>query len=123
MDLNNAVQFLLETQIQFKICHWQTKSFARHNAFGGIYDALDDLIDRFVEVFMGKYGRFELSEEQKSIKIDNLSQLNLTEFIKTTKNTLTSFNGSLDEKDTDLINIRDEMLAEVNKLAYLLTLK
>jgi hypothetical protein len=27
------------------------------------------------------------------------------------------------ESDTDLLNIKDEMLAEVNKLAYLLTLE
>jgi hypothetical protein len=29
----------------------------------------------------------------------------------------------LDSSDTDLLNIRDEMLAEVNKLSYLLTLE
>jgi hypothetical protein len=29
----------------------------------------------------------------------------------------------LDEVDTDLLNIRDEMIAEVNKLSYLLTLE
>ena len=30
MELNETVQFLLETQIQFKICHWQTKGYGRH---------------------------------------------------------------------------------------------
>jgi hypothetical protein len=29
----------------------------------------------------------------------------------------------LDEVDTDLLNIRDEMIGEVNKLSYLLTLE
>jgi hypothetical protein len=29
----------------------------------------------------------------------------------------------LEESDTDLLNIRDEMLAELNKLKYLLTLE
>jgi len=29
---------------------------------------------------------------------------------------------SLEESDTDLFNIRDEMLAQLNKLKYLLTL-
>ena len=123
MDLNNIVQFLLEAQVQFKICHWQTKSFARHNAFGGIYDSLDDLIDKFVEVSMGKYGRFQLSGEQKSIEITNLSELDLNSFIKGIKVTLIGFTNELSEKDTDLLNIKDEMLAEINKLAYLLTLE
>jgi hypothetical protein len=29
----------------------------------------------------------------------------------------------LDSSDTDLLNIRDEMLGELNKLSYLLTLE
>ena len=32
-------------QEQFRVLHWQTKSYARHNAYGVIYDALKDLID------------------------------------------------------------------------------
>ena len=42
-----------------KINHWQTKGFARHQAFGGFYDDMDSLIDKFVECAMGKYGRSE----------------------------------------------------------------
>jgi hypothetical protein len=123
MELNATVQFLLETQVQFKICHWQTKAYARHMAFGSIYDALDGLIDKFVESFMGKYGRFEFSGEQKSIEIQNLDELDLNSFIKIVKDTLLDFDNALEEKDQDLINIRDEMLFEVNKLMYLLTLE
>jgi hypothetical protein len=123
MNLNKAVKFLLEAQVQFKICHWQTKSFAQHNAFGGIYDALDDLIDKFVEVAMGKYGRFELSDKEKSIKIENLGSLNINLFLKEVIRILSDFDKALTEKDKDLLNIRDEMLAEANKLAYLLTLE
>lgn len=122
MELNATVQFLLETQIQFKICHWQTKEYSRHMAFGGIYDALDDLIDKFVEVYMGKYGRFQLTDNEKTINIENLNELDLTKFVKIVKSTLLEFEGSLSEKDTDLLNIKDEMLAEINKLGYLLTL-
>ena len=31
-------------QEQFRILHWQTKSYARHNAFGGIYSDLDEIL-------------------------------------------------------------------------------
>ena len=51
---------LLQIQNQLKIFHWQTKSYARHNAFGSTYDEMSDLIDSFVETHMGKYGRFSL---------------------------------------------------------------
>jgi hypothetical protein len=37
---------------------------------------------------------------------------------------LISLSNELDPtKDTDLLNVRDEMLATINKLAYLLTLE
>jgi hypothetical protein len=41
--------------------------------------------------------------------------------IKTVRDSLVQM--ELDEVDTDLLNIRDEMLGEVNKLSYLLTLE
>ena len=121
MNIATKVKFLLEVQVQFKINHWQTKAFARHNAFGGIYDALGDLIDRFVEESMGKYGRFVLDEENKTIQLNNLSDIDMKGLIVTVRKALVQM--ELDSSDTDLLNIRDEMLGEVNKLSYLLTLE
>lgn len=123
MQLSTNVQFLLETQLQFRILHWQTKGYARHQAFGGIYSTLDDLIDTFTETAMGKYGRFSLSENEKTIKLQNISDLELSLFIKTIKGKLVGMNSDLTDKDSDLLNIRDEMLGEINKLSYLLTLE
>jgi len=122
MTLNTKVNFLLSLQVQLKILHWQTKGYSRHIAFGETYDELQELIDEFVEVAMGKYERFTLTDEDKNITIDNLSEVQLTKFIKDTKNTLIEMSSDFTDKDTDLSNIRDEMLALINKLSYLLTL-
>lgn len=114
---------LLGIQIQFKIFHWQTHSFAKHNGYGGIYDALDDLIDKFVEVSMGKYGRIVV-ESDDVIKLSNIGEVNMIEYLDNLVEFLLAFNNQLNSaRDSDLLNIRDEMLAEVNKLKYLLTLK
>lgn len=124
MSLSSNVNFLLQTQTQIRILHWQTKGFARHEAFGKVYSGLDDLIDEFVEIYMGKYGRFSLSENEKSIALDNLSELDLTAFLKSVKAELIGMSNDLSkDKDTDLLNIRDEMLGLINKLSYLLTLE
>jgi len=106
-----------------KINHWQTKGFARHNAFGGFYDSLNDLIDMFVESAMGKYGRFALDEETKTIHLSNLSELDMKGLVSTVRESFVQMSEQLDQTDTDLLNIRDEMLGELNKLAYLLTLE
>jgi len=45
-------------------------------------------------------------------------------FIDETVSYLLGLNGQLNPQvDTDLLNIRDEMLSEFNKLRYLITLK
>lgn len=106
-----------------KINHWQTKGYARHKAFGEFYDKMDDLIDTFVESAMGKYGRFVLNEENKTFSLQNLSELDVKGMCKTVRDALIQVGDQLDKNDTDLLNIRDEMIGEVNKLLYLLTLE
>jgi hypothetical protein len=115
---------LLQFQLQFKILHWQTFSEARHIAYGNIYNSLGENIDEFVEVMMGKYGRFELPDEGSDMKIFNLKKVEINSFLSAAIEFLISLTKQLDqERDTDLLNIRDEMLGDVNKLKYLLTQK
>jgi DNA-binding ferritin-like protein len=124
MNLNTKVNFLLGLHVQLKINHWQTKGLARHEAFGKTYDDLGELMDEFVEIAMGKYGRFVLDDETKNITLINLSEMNPADMIKTCAEALIEFSGDLDDtKDTDLLNLRDEMLGLMNKLLYLLTLE
>jgi DNA-binding ferritin-like protein len=123
-NLSSNVNFFLGLQLQFRILHWQTKGYARHKAFGEIYETLDDLIDEYVEVCMGKHGRFALDNSTNTIQMTNLVDLNIVEYLQTAKNRLIGFNNELSkEKDSDLLNLRDEMLGSINKLAYLLTLE
>jgi len=111
---------LIEIQVQLKFFHWQTKSYARHQAYGMAYDGLDDLIDSFVEVFMGKYGRVPAMP----MKVFNRNEKDVMTFIDETVAFLIGLSNGFDsDKDSDLLNIRDEMLALFNKLRYLLTLK
>ena len=115
---------MLQIQNQIKILHWQTFSEARHVAYGNYYDSLSGNIDEFVEVMMGKYGRFQLPEEGTKLEIFNLKTLEINSFLDTVTDFLINMTDQLDaRKDTDLLNIRDEMLSDTNKLRYLLTQK
>lgn len=123
MNLATKVKFLLELQTQLKIYHWQTKGFARHEAFGKVYDELGDLIDEFIEQAMGKYGRFVLDDETKTLQMFNLSESKPKDAINTSCDVLIGFTEELDPKDTNLLNLRDEILGLLYKLQYLLTLE
>jgi DNA-binding ferritin-like protein len=123
MNLGSNVNFLLGLQNQMKICHWQTKGIARHESFGNFYDDLTPLIDDFVEQSMGKYGRFTLEDETKIIQLSNLSEIDIKGLVNTTRQALVQLTEQLDSSDTDLLNLRDEILGKVNKYAYLFTME
>jgi hypothetical protein len=109
---------------QIKLYHWQTKSYARHKATDGVIDALDENIDKYVEVYMGKYGRPKMTPRNNTIKVGNLSETSIVKFIKSCILILqTDLVKGLKPTDTDLMNIRDEILGELDQLLYLFTLR
>jgi hypothetical protein len=116
----SIVVAMLTIRDQIKVYHWQTKSFARHKATDEFVTELDGLIDSFVEVYMGKYGRPKVSG---SIKLHNFSESAAKSFVsKQTAYLSKVLPRKLKSTDTDLLNIRDEVLALVNKTLYLFTL-
>jgi DNA-binding ferritin-like protein len=121
--MESIVLNLIKLQNQLRILHWQTSSFARHEAFGKAYEQLGVLLDELVEVHQGKYGRIVYAENS-TIELYNKDSIQIEEVLKEVVEYLsTTFNTKVQEKDTDCLNIRDEMLSVLNKLAYLLTLK
>lgn len=108
---------------QLKVYHWQTERYSEHQAFGGAYEAISDLVDKFVEVYMGRYDRIFSPNESDNLDIYNIDSLQPAVFIKNVRTYLEELNLPDRETDTDLLNIRDEILAEIDKLSYLLTLK
>jgi DNA-binding ferritin-like protein len=123
MNISSNINFFLGLQSQLKVMHWQTKGYAKHKALDSTLDELYDLVDSFVEEAMGKYGRFKLEEETKIIRLANLSEIDINAMIDTVCDALDQFTDQFDQKDTNLLNIRDEMLGLFRKLKYLLSLK
>jgi hypothetical protein len=114
---------LVQIQLQFKFLHWQTFGDAKHKAYGKIYDSLGDMIDTFVETMMGKYGRVEF-EPEFSIMFQDIKSLSVQNFMDGITEFLVEMTDHLDSRyDTDLLNLRDEMLGSINQLKYRLTLK
>ena len=125
-SVNNNMKYiknLLTILNQLKVYHWQTTSYAQHKALGKAYDNLSELIDQFIEVYMGKYGRIEAASGSTTIDLFNTDQLPVDGFVNNAVDYLITLEIPDKNSDTDLMNIRDEMLAELNRLKYLLTLE
>lgn len=116
----DIVSTMLLIRNQVKLYHWQTKSFARHKATDDLVASLDTNIDKFVEVFMGKYGRPKVT---KTMSLHNFTESQAKSFVeKQVKYLQTVLPKKLKSNDTDLLNIRDEILADLNQVRYLFTL-
>jgi DNA-binding ferritin-like protein len=121
----NLITKLLSVQSQLRVYHWQTKSYAEHKALGKLYESLDGDIDTFIETFSGKKGGVPAAKDNFTFIAENYKDNKtvvafLDEFIVYLSQDVPSM---LDTKDTDLLNIRDNMLGAVNQTKYLLRLK
>lgn len=120
---SQIVTMLVQIQTQLKFLHWQTTSYSKHKAYGKVYDNLSGLIDDFVEGMMGKYGRPEFPSEFM-IGFQDISSISLQKFIDGSCEFFIGLSDVLNPTtDTDLLNLKDEMLLQFNKLKYLMTLK
>jgi len=122
----NLITNLLTIQNQMRVFHWQTQkkpgSFAQHEAFGKAYEELDPLIDDFIEIFQGKNGAI-MGRDGFVLKLENLSSNpkdTIEEYITFFRETV---GQSLEpDFDSDLLNIRDEMMAVLNQTKYRLNM-
>jgi hypothetical protein len=117
------IPVLFRFRQQLHVYHWQTKSYARHKASDELLGSLTGFIDEFMEIYFGKYGKVAFPEEV-NIKIGNMSDEDgmkfLDEMIHYYIEVLPTY---LDPKnDSDLLNLRDEILGTTNQIKYLYSL-
>jgi len=118
----NCIHKILNFQNEVRLHHWGTQSYSAHVALGALYEGLDPLLDAFTETYLGVKGRSELKG------IDNLPlngsfKINVNTVIESFEDYLQNeIEKEIGSDQTALLNIRDEMLALVQKTKYLLTL-
>ncbi len=111
----------LQILSNIKLQHWYTTSYAQHVALDKLHGEVADLSDKFVEVFIGKYGRPKLAKKDLALLLEVPSPNNSVVYFNACIATMQAL--SLNPKDdSDLINLRDELIAAFNQAKYLFTL-
>jgi DNA-binding ferritin-like protein len=105
-----------------KLYHWRTKSFSRHKATDELYSQLNENIDKFVEVFLGK-DESRIQQWDQKVMVPQYNKVKeFKDKIYEFREFLIDLTGILDAKrDSDLLNIRDEILGDINQFLYLMT--
>ena len=118
----NVVNTFIEMINLVKLYHWKTKSYAKHQATDELFEKLNKHTDQFVEILIGKDEK-RIKKMNKCINV--LQAENDKEFkskVYKFREFLTNMNDYFHaKKDSDLLSIRDEILADINQFLYLMT--
>jgi DNA-binding ferritin-like protein len=122
----NIVVYFLEMLHTIKLFHWKTTGYAIHKATDDLHSKLSESVDSFVEIMLGKHGGRVQLQSQTTLTVKDYASTAKDSFkkeIEEYKEFLQKLTNTLDaSKDSDLLNIRDEMLGQLNQFTYLLTL-
>ena len=119
MTLESVAAKLTYFHEQLHLLHWQTTSYAEHQALGSLYDYVHDFKDDVIEKLMGYTGR-----RVKAFKIEPLSD---TANANMVVSELVTFAHQLEEWAEsnvycDVENLAQSLSGEAAKTKYLLTL-
>ncbi len=121
-DIGDIALYLTKVRDTVKLYHWTTANYARHIAADKLVDMITTKMDLILETIQGSRGM--RAKVNGDIKIKNMTDTSIVLFLKSYKNWLTNtFTNMLRDNETDLLNIRDEMISDVNKILYLFTLE
>ena len=120
----------LEMLNTIKIYHWSTLSYPTHKATDELHSKLSELIDSFIEIYIGHLSRragaglpvFKRGGGTSTISFCECKSLDV--FRKKLDGYVIFMEGLTERLDgyTDLVNIRDEMVGAVTQALYLLRL-
>jgi hypothetical protein len=125
MRSESIIKIFFHMTTTIKLYHWQTSSYPRHKATCDLLAAILPLIDTFVETYMGRYQRpvfesgFKMNIQELKDNDDSAPSL-IKDYIFYLQNDLPKY---VEDNDTDLLNIRDEIVSNLNKTLYLFTLQ
>jgi DNA-binding ferritin-like protein len=120
---------VLKNIVQSKLLHWQTAKYAQHKALDELFESLIELGDELAESIMGKYGRPVLAGELGNFTVVDYKNPESPDGLSVFMDNLYScYSGRCKscfspEKDPEILNIIDEIIAIVDKTKYLLSLK
>ena len=117
---NDVVRTFFKFYIQLKSYHFMTRIYHKHENVDKFLEKYSELYDKIVEVCMGHHGIINLGDF--TIEIKDINDNNVSEHINEFSKSALSNMRAIYKDNSDILNIIDEMEAELNKLQYQLLL-
>ena len=112
----DMIKLFFQFQLDLKMYHWNTRAYSRHISSDQLMERFLKLVDRFVEVFIGHYGRPEISRQtiEYTIKTD----AEMPGYVQAFADKIQGWK----KLPVDLENVRDDIVESVYQALYLFSL-
>ena len=118
LNLETIAGKLTHFHEQLHLTHWQTTSYAEHQALGALYDYVHDFKDGVIEKLMGYTGK-----RPTPYKIEPLTNCTGNECVSNILSFASSLKSYAESNGYhDISNLADALSGEAAKTRYLLTL-
>lgn len=118
MTIDGIASKLTYFHEQLHLLHWQTTSYAEHQALGGLYDYVHDFKDGVIEKIMGYSGK-----RPTGLKLSPISAMPAASVVSELMNFASALKAYGEaNKYHDVCNLADALSGEAAKTKYLLTL-
>ncbi len=119
MKIEDFIILIKSSEVNAHFYHWNTITYSTHKALEDYYTSIRELVDKLVETAQGKFGmRYNLVG-----KMITASDLSVENYFGQLSHQSQIMVDVLFRDYKDLENIAIEIVEEINKLRYLLTLQ
>ena len=104
-DVATFVMFLLRSSVDAHLMHWETDSYAKHQALGEYYDGVVEKTDALAEAYIGSHEKLKFGAGDP------------VEYLKKMQSFVAESREHLPQ-DTELQNLVDEIAALIDSTLY-----
>ncbi len=124
MNFNQIVRYSLEYLNQSRYYHWQTESYAHHEALGEFYNAFSESVDKMVEAMSGRTGEKISIDQGKVELVDYNGASEVIESLEALRSSYQEFKESIINLGyIDIEDIIDDIVHSINELLFHMRLK
>lgn len=117
--ISNEIRQFMELTAAIKLYHWHTRQYAEHKSTDDLFGKMNDLVDKYVETLLGKSPTIRFTGFRSLALPDFTNRSAFMSGIEKYANAIK--NRKYSDADSDLENMRDELVGHLNQFIYLMS--
>lgn len=117
MEEHKLIEYFLGLLNQIKVFHWATMEYGKHKALDELHSNMSSLVDKLVEVFIGRYKKQPIQNFKISMTAHS-DMTKLNKFLEVERESIRKLHIHF-KGVNEIQNIIDEMLVSMNQSIYL----